>query len=361
MRCRDASWLTLGLLVACSERKGADSGSVSSADDTATESCEADQGCLLTTELPYGLLSVQAMADDDVWIVGSSPKEPDGTGPAILHLSGDAWERLDTSAWEGAELWWAWIQEDEAIFVGNQGLILELDMASGTLTRMEGPTEDVTFFGVWGATSEDVWAVGMTGGGEGPRALWRRVDGVWSAWVDDDLGEGPDGLVYFKVHGTASDDVWMVGTAGTTAHFDGSRLVEVATPSETAPLLTVDASPAYPVAVGGAGNGLLLEFDGSQWLDKSPEFQPGLNGVCSRADVQWAVGQHGSRAMRLSDGTWESDMDRGFGPLTYEDWHGCAVTPSGALWSVGGRIAARPLTNGVIGFQGKTVPPDLEY
>ena len=350
--------LLCALLYGCVSKTDPDSGTET--DDTGTSACAIETGCLVVEELAYGLLSVQAHAANDVWIVGSSPEPADGTGPAILHYDGSAWTRLDTSAWAGSELWWAWIQEDEAVFVGNNGLILELSRTDGTLQRIDGPEEGITFFGVWGANSDDVWAVGMSDGGEGPRALWRRTSGAWQAWEDESLGVGDDGVTYFKVHGTAVDDVWMVGTGGRALHWNGSALQPVATdadtPTATAPLLTVDADPEHPVAVGGAGNGLLLEYDGTAWRNKSPEFQPGLNGVCSGAEQQWAVGQHGSRSRRNADGTWSSDMDLMYSPPTHEDWHGCDVAPNGDLWTVGGRIASRPLTSGVIGFQGNALP-----
>ncbi len=358
---RTTALLTFALLQGCT--KDSDTGTESQ--DTGTSVCAEETGCLLAEELAFGLLSVQAPSDDDVWIVGSSPEPADGTGPAVLHYNGSVWDRIDTSEWAGAEIWWAWIQEDEAVFVGNEGLILEYSRTDGSLQKAEGPAEGVTFFGVWGASSEDVWAVGMTDGGDGPRALWRRTDGAWSEWADADLGVGDDGVTYFKVHGTAADDVWMVGTGGRALHWDGTALQNVATdaetPTSTAPLLTVDADPEYPVAVGGAGNGLLLEYDGTAWRNKSPEFQPGLNGVCSGAGQQWAVGQHGSRSRRNEDGSWSSDMDFMYSPPTYEDWHGCDISPGGGLWTVGGRIASRPLTSGVIGFQGDSLPNPLPW
>jgi len=298
-----------------------------------------------------------------VWIVGSSPEPEDGTGPAVLNYNGSSWERIDTSAWAGTEIWWSWVTDDEAIFVGNDGLILEMSRADGTITRAEGPTDDVTFFGVWGASTDDVWAVGMTEGGEGPRALWRRQDGSWSAWSDPALGEGDDSVTYFKVHGTSADDVWIVGTQGRTLHWDGAELREIASdaeaPTATSLFLTIDADPVQPVVVGGTGNGLILEYDGTAWRDRSPDFQPGFNGVCSGAGQQWAVGQKGVRAQRTTDGVWTSDMDMELRPLTYDDWHGCEVSPSGNLWTVGGRIASRPLQSGIIGFQGMDAPAPL--
>ena len=348
----------VGLLGCTSKTDG--SASMDTSDPVTSIDCSSDGGCLLAEDLSFGLLSVQIPSENNVWIVGSSPEPADGTGPAILNYDGSTWTRFDTSAWAGAELWWTWVSGDEAIFVGDQGLILEMDLTDKSIQHIEGPASDTTFFGVWGATEDDIWAVGETEGGDGPRALWRRQGGEWAAWEDPDLGRGEDGVTYFKVHGTHTDDVWFVGTGGRSLRWNGSQLTAVATdtdrPTATAPLLTIDAHPEHPVVVGGIGNGLILEFDGDAWRDKSPDFQPGFNGVCSGADQQWAVGQQGARAQRQADETWLSDMDFGYSTLTYNDWHGCAVAPNGDLWSVGGRIAQRPLSQGMIGFQGPELP-----
>ena len=344
-----------------------DSGGDSNTGETSGP-CEAAPGCLLAEELAAGLLSVRARAADDVWIVGASPDPADGTGPVLLHYDGSAWTRLDTSAWAGAELWWAWVDTDEAVFVGSQGLILELDRASGALSEVTGPDAETTLFGVWGASGDDLWATGMTEGGEGPPALWRRQGGTWAAWTDETHGPGEPGQIWFKVHGAAADDLWIVGNAGQALHWDGSALTATATDAEvetaTAPLLTVDAGGAATIAVGGNGNGIVLERDGDTWRDRSPDFMPGFNGVCSGTEgggvgVSWAVGQHGGRATRQGDGSWASDYDLGVTGITLQDWHGCAVDADGGLWTVGGRIASRPLIEGTVGYQGPGNPPDI--
>lgn len=320
--------------------------------------CKGEGGCVVGEDLDAGLLSVRVAAPGDVWIVGASPD--DGTGPVALHRDGESFTRLDTTAWAGAELWWAWVDGSEGVFVGNEGLILELDRASGSIEVAPGPTDDITFFGVWGASGDDLWAVGQSGGGSGPPALWRRQGGTWSAF---DAGLAPeDGSVYFKVHGAAADDAWIVGTLGKALHWDGTAWTDVATdaevPTDTSPLLTVDVGGERPIAVGGAGNGLILEYDGTDWRDASPDFQPGFNGVCAGAGTAWAVGQAGARAQRV-DGAWVSDNDADIERTTSLDWHGCAIEEDGSLWTVGGRIGSRPLIQGVIGYTGTDEPENV--
>ncbi len=320
--------------------------------------CAGGPGCLVAEDLGGGLLSVRAPAEDDVWIVGASPDPDDGTGPTLLSWDGGSWTRHDTSAWSGTELWWAHVTATEGVFVGSEGLILELDRATGELVEREGPDTSVTFFGVWGGGDGELWAVGQSGGGEGPPALWRRQSGTWAAWSDPGI-EAELGTRYFKMDGTSPTDAWIVGSDGIALHWDGTGLTASATDGALAnpatPLLTVDTHGDRPVAVGGFGNAVVLEHDGSAWIDASPEFQPGYNGVCSNGEVQWAVGQTAARAERV-DGTWSTDRDRELTPVTVHDWHGCAVDPAGNLWTVGGRISARPLNQGVIGYQGAAKP-----
>ncbi len=319
--------------------------------------CDRPEGCVVGEDLSGALLSVRAPEPGDVWMVGASATPDDGAGPLVLHREGDELVRIDTSEFAGAELWWAWIADDEAVFVGDGGTIVELDRGSGALTSVSGPDAETTFFGVWGASPDDVWAVGQTQGGSGPPALWRRTDGTWAAF---DAGlPSEDGDVYFKVHGTSASDVWLVGSAGTSAHWDGTAWSAVETGHPTAPLLTVDTSGERPIAVGGAGNGIVLEYDGSAWLDVSPDFQPGFNGVCAGAGTAWAVGQFGARAQRI-DGVWVSDDEADIEPSTLQDWHGCAIEPDGTLWMVGGALASRPLDAGVVVYVGGDVPDAIE-
>jgi hypothetical protein len=333
--------------------------------------CE-DTVCVVGEDLAGGLLSVLAVEPDDVWVVGSSP-DPEATdatpGPAALNWDGDSWATLDTAEWDGVELWWVWATADEAVFVGSRGAILELDRGSGAVTQVDGPDAETTFFGVWGASADDLWAVGQTLGATGPPALWRRGGGTWAAWEDPTLGPGDDGQVYFKVHGRVADDVWIVGSGGAALHWDGVTLTQVPTDTEvdtsTSPLLTVDAGGERPVAVGGFGNALTLEFDGTLWRDTSPgpgTFQPGMNGVCSGSGGSLtAVGQTGSRLHDAgSGGGWQTDIALEIDSVTQFDWHACDYASDGALWTVGGRIASRPLRDGVVAYTGPGSPAAIE-
>ncbi len=102
------------------------------------------------------------------------------------------------------------------------------------------------------------------------------VNAVWAspttAWV---VGEGVlhfDGAAWqslplagpwSSVHGTAADDVWLVGTAGRIAHWNGAMLSLVSS-GTTANLNAVHALSRSAVIAAGA-NGVILRFQGLGW------------------------------------------------------------------------------------------------
>lgn len=304
--------------------------------------------CLVAEDLGGAILSVRTLANDDVWMVGTED-EPDTSGPTLLHYDGQEWESSDLSEYAGAELWWTWPAAGVVTAVGSQGLIIEVNRSSGEVTRFEGPPPEVTFFGVWGAAADDVWAVGGAVGEGTPPVLWRRDGAGWSEYISPDV-TGAAGSLYFKVHGTATDDVWFVGDSGVILHWDGVALEQTDVPADLQGerFLTVDVGGPFPVAVGGLGSGTIVHWDGTEWTDQSPEFSGGINGVCTGGDRLVAVGNQGS-THEWDGAVWQSELS----PATLQDYHGCAIAPSGDLWAVGGQIVSRPLNAGVIAFEGE--------
>jgi hypothetical protein len=318
----------------------------------ATPCADVDGLCLLAEELPEAFMSVRARADDDVWLVGSEV-EPDVSGPSAVWWDGEDWNRIDTSEFAGHELWWSFPTEQQVTMVGTGGLILEYDRASEALTRVDGPPEGVIFFGVWGATGDDVWAVGGdVENGALPPQLWHRDADGWTAWQDPFLPEGVPGELYYKVHGTSASDVWIVGNRGISLRFDGTHLSQLPTDTDldtaSLMLLTVDARGEHPIAVGGLGAPAMLHWDGLDWRDHSPEFGAGATGICRADDRMVSVGQQGT-VYRWSGSAWSSEVDE---TLTFMDYHACDLSPGGDLWAVGGQLTSRPLNQGVVLYEG---------
>lgn len=316
---------------------------------------DTDELCVLSEETSEAYLCVRAHSDEDVWLVGTEGV-PDVSGPSALRWDGAVWTRLDLSDYPGRELWWAHPGEGRVTMVGSAGLLLEYERSSGLISSVEGPDAAVTFFGVWGSNDDDVWAVGGDVGGTLPGQIWRRDAAGWAPYTG--LVDAPEGTLWFKVDGRASDDVWIVGSGGRSLHWNGSELVAQSTAEAAAgaSLFTVDATGDEVLAVGGAAEGVILHYslDDDLWVDRAPDFSGGINGVCSSGGRTRAVGGQGT-VYTLDDGVWTYEL----GGLTLRDYHACAVSPSGDLWAVGGQIVSRPLNAGVVSYAGPRSVPSL--
>jgi len=299
--------------------------------------------------LDPALLAVAGTSPTNVFVVGADPG--DGLGPYVLHYNGSCWKRLETGA-EGA-LWWLTFKpiEDTFFMVGEDGLILSYDLASRTFTRYETPGQPV-LFGVWGDALDDIWAVGGDVGDEnGGGVIW-HYDG--SAWSAVDLSAVlPAGVpTLFKIWGRNANDVYVVGRSGTILHFNGSAWAAVA--SDTVrPLFTVHGNDDLVVATGGFIDGVLVENDGSGFVDRTPRGVAQLNGVFVPDEgTATAIGNGSAVALRGADGWSIGDSRLG----TPRDFHAVWIDPQGGVWGVGGDLTVR-LSAGVLVYGGQQILP----
>jgi hypothetical protein len=297
--------------------------------------------------LDEALLSVRATAPDDVWFVGSDQ----GAGPALRHWDGAAWTRFDTAALAGVDLWWTYPTADVVFLGGSQGTIATLDRATGAIDVVPGPSDSLTFFGIWGASADDVWAVGAAIGFGEPPAIWRNVGGAWAEFDTSTQPFHEAGVALFKVHGRAADDLWIVGSGGLILHWDGASLVDAAPEGLDDNLLTVTVGELGTFAVGGLNQGLILEREGDGWTEVTPDLTPALTGVCQGPKAV-AVGRWGGFLERGDEGWVLSDES-----VTLLDFHSCVVTSDGSVWAVGGHISSNPLNDGLIAYDGPADVP----
>ena len=92
--------------------------------------------------------------------------------------------------------------------------------------------------------------------------------------------------------GSAEDDIWAVGTAGTALHWDGTRWSPVGEPATFSLNDVWGRSPSDVWAVGSGGT--ILHYDGAAW---QPEFSgtlQALHGVWGDGERLWVVGESGS-------------------------------------------------------------------
>lgn len=315
----------------------------SGGDDKATNTDVTDVGETWTTlaeGLGGALLSITGDSATDVWTVGAD----DGEGPLVLHYDGISWARLDTDT--TGDLWWVWRPEATSVWmVGAAGRVVHWtpgDVAEEVLDA------DLTLFGIWGASEDDIWTVGGDVSAASDTAALFHYDG--SAWTRVDLPPtAASKFAVYKVWGSSASDVWIVGVDGVMVHYDGTAWSDVTSPT-TSTLLTINGSgPNDVTAVGGYGSAEVVHWDGTAWTVESAPFAPSFNGTYSRGGETVGVGRTGSVWWR---GTPEWTEDER-GPATPYDFHAAWIDPDGGVWAVGGSIASLPLDLGLLVYGGE--------
>lgn len=282
-------------------------------------------------DLDRNFLSVWGTAADDVWAVGARGH--------VQHWDGASWEVLDPGT--DATLWWIHGFAGGPIYLGGSGgTIVRYD--GGAFTTMTTPAATPTVFGIWGASPDQVWAVGGNEGGGGGGFIW-TVDG--DAWVEaPGVPAAVADKVVWKAQGRAADDAWMVGTDGLLVRWDGSALALDDTGLGES-LFTVASDGERFVAVGGLAAPLMVENRGDGWVEiDAPQEAFGLKGVAlSDTCDDLAVGDYGYVLRDRGDGF--DFEDTGF--ATLEGLHAVWLDPGCGVWAVGGR-QTNPYDGGVM-------------
>jgi len=310
-------------------------------DDPKPPTPPADDWTIVAESPQAALLSVHGTSSKDVWLVGAD----DGEGPMVLHWDGTTWERRDTGV-EG-DLWWVRAFDDGTVmFAGSDALVLRY--RNGAFERLATPGLGKTIlFGLWGPTSDDVYAVGSSGGRNG--LLWHFDGTSWSEVPVPDvaLNAQNDLPGFTKVWGTSSDDVWVVGGRGAVLRgnrTDGFTQVETGT---NGLLFTVHGNDSgRVVVVGGANSGVAYSLEGDQLAANAPDSAPLLQGVWVAPDgTAWVSGGFGFLYRGVAGQPWE-EVDHGL-DLFIESLHATWVDPDGGVWSVGGNVLTSALNAGV--------------
>lgn len=285
-----------------------------------------DQG-----DLDGAVLSVWGSAPEDVYAVGG-PLGNSGFESLIVHFDGTTWRRLHPG---GAETYW-WVGgsgAEDVWMVGEQGRITHWDGAS---FAEHDSGVGATLWGVWAASPDDAWAVGGTpNGGSGTEGdIVLHWDG--GAWTRETLPGAPLGRALFKVWGTGSDNLYVVGEKGTVWHREGTTWgLE---PSLTmARLFTVSGCGADEVyAVGGFN---VLRSDGQSFSKVEVMLTNTVNGVACGSSGSVALVGFGGLKERLVDGTWINE----FTVEPFDDLHAAWAEGAGAFWAVGGDFSTGPV------------------
>ncbi len=270
------------------------------------------------------LLSVWGTGPTDVWAVGGQPDH------------GVAWHR-GADGWTEAELPdvpllnWVYGVGGEVWMVGNEGKALR--STGGAFEEIHTGT-NLPLWGIWGATKDDLWAVGGDAfETEDPAPVLLHWNGSeWSAAGLPGLDRPLPAL--FKVWGTSAGNVFAVGSSGVAIRWDGSAWSQTLTGAPDDLISVWGSGPEDIVAVGGRRNGIVARWDGSAWTSTTLR-TAGLNGVWVGADGTATLVGDRATILRLAPGSDEPERESNDANLllhaVWGDGAGYRATVGGSL------------------------------
>ncbi len=279
-------------------------------------------------------------ASDTGWrmnIWGTSPTELYSAGGSLaegvlVRFDGTEGTEVELPAAFPLLNWTIGFGSDDIHVVGNDGTTLHFD---GTTWTVLDSSTDQDLWGVWGAASNDVWAVGGTARAAGGVPTLIHFDG--SAWSSVTVPALTPTSVHalFKVWGSSATDVYVVGDSGAVVHYDGSTWEEVLVGAEDDLVAVWGTGPDDVTMVGGRSNGIAAHWNGTEWRTESLSPLPGLNGVWMREPgVAHIVGLRGTIAVfDTASFTYEEAL-----PDEVLDYH-AVFGVDGELFAVGGNLA----------------------
>jgi|TARA_B100001750_G_scaffold157205_1_gene126449 hypothetical protein len=296
---------------------------------------EVGQWEIIDAGLPAALISIWGSSVDDIWVVGAD--SGDGIGPMVLHREKGKWSRINTG--RTGDLWWVFGFDEGPIFMGGEnGMILRKD--GDVMKLMETPGR-ATVYGIWGASPNDLWAVGgnVIDGG----FVWRYKGDKWV-----ELSQLPESIrtnhSMFKVWGNQSNDVWIIGTGGVILNYKNGTLLDQSGVTNRT-LFTIHGNDDIAITVGGSGEeGKILEYQENAWKDIALKETPHIIGVRVKGETSYAVGIRGT-VLERDNNEWRKVNT---GITLSEAFHSVWIDSEGGVWAVGGKVLAPPLVDGVM-------------
>lgn len=305
------------------------------------------QSVLDKGDLDGAVLSVWGSAPDDVYAVGG-PLGNSGFESLVVRFDGAAWHRLKVG---GAGTYW-WVSgsgPNDVWIVGEEGRITHWD---GVKPEEHSSGVSATLWGIWAASADDVWAVGGTPGGmPGPDTdIVLHWDGA--VWSREALPGAPLGRALFKVWGSASDDLYVVGEKGTIWRRKGVDWALESDGSFTmGRLFTVAGCSATEVYA--VGSSVVLRSDGKAFKKVDVTLSNLVNGVTCGPSGSAAIVGFGGLKQRLVAGVWLDDL----ASMPFDDLHAVWSDGGGNYWAVGGDFSSGPMAGkkraGVVARFGK--------
>lgn len=226
------------------------------------------------------LLSVSTLSMDDAWAVGS-----DGyCTPAVIHYTGGTWQSVPANNLSGC-LWHLQMLSSTDGYIADSDGIGHWD---GANWQQDPATTGQQFQGLYMTGSGEGWAVGIGG------IIWRDTGGVWMQTAS------PTGYDLYSVAMDSPSHGWAVGGG-----YD---------------------------SVNNQSITILLEYDGTNWVDRSDTVASIhirlLAVALNAAGEGWAVGfpdvvqPNTPAALHLSNGVWsvipDATSDSGLVAVTTE-------------------------------------------
>lgn len=227
------------------------------------------------------LLGVWGPPGGAVYAVGGSPD-----AGRIQRKVGATWSELSIGLDAPLLNWAHGFSDQDFTVVGNHGTILHYD---GQRFTQSATVTDQNLWGVFGATPDDLWAVGGDGFLDGQATILRNRGQGWTKVPVPTL-QHPDVFAFFKVWGSAADDIYIVGQRGVVLHWDGAALTELFVGTGEDLVTVYGLSKDRVAIVGGRANGELITWDGTAWKREQLIPLPGLNAVWFRNPNQVHVG-----------------------------------------------------------------------
>jgi len=272
------------------------------------------------------LLNVWGPSADDLYAAGGNPARG-----LVMHYDGTSWTELTLGVDVPLLNWSHGFGQDDITVVGNAGTVLHYDGSSWT--QQTTPT-DQDLWGVWGASPNDLWAVGGKGLMDGQATLLHFDGSTWEPATIPALTR-PRVYAFYKVWGSSAHDVWAVGQRGGALHYDGMSWSEVGIGTSEDLVSVWGTGPDRVAIVGGRSNGMIATYDGTSWNATMLTPLAGLNGVWMRSpDTVHVVGLDGTTAVVDFDShDYEEIL-----PDTTETLHSIFGDESGTITAVGGNL-----------------------
>lgn len=234
------------------------------------------------------LLNAWGSAANDLYAVGGTPE-----AGVVEHYDGERWAALELGVAVPLRTWAFGFSRDDVTIVGFDGVIIHYDGA--TWRAQPSPTTQ-NLWGVWGAAPDDLWAVGGNALKASDATLLHYDGTAWTAIATPPLMRA-NVYAWFKVWGTAADDVYVVGQRGAAMHYDGVAWTEIF-PGAPEDLISVwGTARDNIVAVGGRSQAVMTRWDGATWTPHVYPTVAGFNGVWLDSPTQaHAVGVGGAIA-----------------------------------------------------------------